>query len=65
MDFKTRFQGKISHISKDGAFDNVIMSTSKMVPIGGKTPYTGGVLTPVEGPTPTSISHSNAGAFNY
>jgi len=24
MDFKTRFTGKISHISKDGAFDTVL-----------------------------------------
>jgi hypothetical protein len=37
MDFKTRFQGKISHISKDGAIDHAILSTEKMVPIG-KTP---------------------------
>ena len=40
MDFKTRFQGKISHISKDGTIDSVIMSTDKMVPIG-KTPAQG------------------------
>jgi hypothetical protein len=42
MDFKTRFQGKISHISKDGAFDTVIMTTAKMVPIG-KTPLPNGM----------------------
>jgi hypothetical protein len=27
MDFKTRFNGKISHISKEGAFDTVIKTT--------------------------------------
>lgn len=37
MDFKTRFQGRMSHISKDGAIDHVVLSTEKMVPIG-RTP---------------------------
>lgn len=37
MDFKTRFQGKISKITKDGTIDDVILSTAKMQPIG-KTP---------------------------
>ena len=48
MDFKTRFQGKMSHISKDGAIDNIILSTEKMVPIG-RTPAMsgfGGITTP-------------------
>lgn len=34
MDFKTRFQGKMSQITKDGSIDGVIMSTEKMMPIG-------------------------------
>ena len=28
MDFKTRFNGKTSHITKDGAFDAVIKTES-------------------------------------
>jgi len=62
MDFKTRFQGKISKITKDGTIDDVIMSTEKMAPIG-KTPAiggnggyggtgTGGLVTPSEPSTP-------------
>jgi hypothetical protein len=48
MDFKTRFQGKISHISKDGAFDHVILSTEKMVPIGKGKVTSSGLATPVD-----------------
>ena len=60
MDFKTRFQGKISKITKDGTIDDVIMSTEKMAPIGktagagggyGGTD-TGGLITPTEPSTP-------------
>lgn len=59
MDFKTRFQGKISKITKDGTIDDVIMSTEKMAPIG-KTPGMGGgyggtgtgLVTPSEPSTP-------------
>jgi hypothetical protein len=32
MDFKSRFNGKMAHITKDGAFDTVI-STQKAQPI--------------------------------
>jgi hypothetical protein len=63
MDFKTRFQGKISKITKDGTIDDVIMSTAKMQPIGktpgiGSSGYeatgpgNGGLSTPMEPSTP-------------
>ena len=55
MDFKTRFNGKISHISKDGAFDTVIKTaeakgiakmptqlTNDMMATGGMGGDTGG-----------------------
>lgn len=48
MDFKTRFQGKMSHISKDGAFDHAIMSINKMVPIGKSGVQTNGMMTPMD-----------------
>ena len=68
MDFKTRFQGKMSHITKDGSIDNVIMSTDKMMPIG-KTPaqgFQGGIQsTPLgsnnERQTPNSFDEINVG----
>lgn len=31
MDFKTRFQGKISHISKDGAIDDMVQTTTNPI----------------------------------
>ena len=31
MDFKTRFQGKISKISKDGGIDDMVKSTQKPI----------------------------------
>jgi hypothetical protein len=58
MDFKTRFQGKISKITKDGTIDDVIMSTEKMAPIGKTSEGgyggtgTGGLITPSEPSTP-------------
>lgn len=58
MDFKTRFQGKISHISKDGAFDHVILSTEKMVPIG-KGPVSG-LSTPLESTPKQFNDYANA-----
>lgn len=59
MDFKTRFQGKISHISKEG--DNVIMSTVKMVPIGKTPAYNGigGLNTPSSDSAPISKMESS------
>ena len=49
MDFKTRFQGKISHISKDGAIDSAILSTEKMAPIGKTAAApTGGITSPMQ-----------------
>ncbi len=32
MDFKSRFNGKISHITKDGAFD-VVIKTEQAKPV--------------------------------
>ena len=58
MDFKTRFQGKISHISKDGAFDHVILSTEKMVPIG-KGPVSG-LSTPLDSTPKQFNDYANA-----
>jgi hypothetical protein len=76
MDFKTRFQGKISHISKDGAFDTVILHTGSMVPIGKPSATTGlqtltGTTTPAaELSTPLKSisdhqSFSNFGAASH
>ena len=31
MDFKTRFQGKMSHISKDGGIDDMVKTSSKPI----------------------------------
>lgn len=31
MDFKTRFQGKMSRISKDGAIDEMVKTTGKPI----------------------------------
>lgn len=31
MDFKTRFQGKTSHISRDGAIDDVVQTTTQPI----------------------------------
>ena len=58
MDFKTRFQGKMSHISKDGAFDQNILSTSKMVPIGKTGGQSNGAITPMD-QTPMGSQHDS------
>ena len=48
MDFKSRFEGKTSHITKDGLIDNMMMPMNSVQPInkinGANSTTTSGLI---------------------